>query len=297
MTIQQLQYFLAVCEDLNFTHTAERLYLSRQALRMSIASLEKELCGPLFQNIRNHLVLTEKGERFRTQAAPVVAQFEQLCAQAYQEIHSAPLRVGVSAALVPDYLPTLGRTFDLFQKKYPGIPLQEIALPNDAIFEQLLSGQLDAGLVMDFGTTEPELLRTTLTQHPAAVLLSYSSSLWKNESIHPADLDGQRFLIPGLQPAPLAPLLTAFQKCSCHPKLEIAEKFYQSLYLVQEQGVLSLDRIDDIPMRETDPIRVIPLAEVPPLCSAFLQRKTTRNSCTDLLREHLVQQLKPTSFD
>lgn len=79
MTIQQLQYFLAACEDLNFTRTAERLYLSRQALRMSIAALEKELCGALFSNVHNHLQLTEKGEHFRAQAAPVVAQFEQLC--------------------------------------------------------------------------------------------------------------------------------------------------------------------------------------------------------------------------
>ena len=32
MTIQQLRYFLALCEDLNYTHTAGRMYLSRQAL-------------------------------------------------------------------------------------------------------------------------------------------------------------------------------------------------------------------------------------------------------------------------
>ena len=36
MTIQQLRYFLALCEDLNYTHTAGRMYLSRQALRLSI---------------------------------------------------------------------------------------------------------------------------------------------------------------------------------------------------------------------------------------------------------------------
>ena len=30
MTIQQLRYFLALCEDLNYTHTAGRMYLSRQ---------------------------------------------------------------------------------------------------------------------------------------------------------------------------------------------------------------------------------------------------------------------------
>lgn len=36
MTIQQLRYFLALCEDLNYTHTAGRMYLSRQALRLSM---------------------------------------------------------------------------------------------------------------------------------------------------------------------------------------------------------------------------------------------------------------------
>lgn len=108
MTIQQLRYFLALCEDLNYTHTAGRMYLSRQALRLSIAALEEELCGKLFVNTRNHLALTEKGERFRAQAAPVVQQFDALCQQAYQEIQSAPLRLGISVALVPDYLPNLG---------------------------------------------------------------------------------------------------------------------------------------------------------------------------------------------
>ena len=43
MTIQQLRYFLALCQDLNYTRTAGRMYLSRQALRLSIAALENEL--------------------------------------------------------------------------------------------------------------------------------------------------------------------------------------------------------------------------------------------------------------
>ena len=43
MTIQQLRYFLALCQDLNYTRTAGRMYLSRQGLRLSIAALEEEL--------------------------------------------------------------------------------------------------------------------------------------------------------------------------------------------------------------------------------------------------------------
>ena len=292
MTIQQLQYFLAVCDDLNFTRTAERLYLSRQALRMSITALERELCGTLFLNVHNHLVLTERGERFRAQAAPVVAQFEQLCTQAYQEIRSAPLRVGVSAALVPDYLPTLGDALDLFRKRYPGIPLEEHSLSNDAVLEQLLSGQLDAGLVMDLGTTEPGLLRTPLTQHTTAILAPRSSPFWARKSIRPDELSGQRLLMPGLRPAPFAPLWAALQHCSPPPSVEVAEKFYQALYLVQEQNVLSLDRIEAFPVRDSDPIRVVPLEGMPPLCASFLQAEANRTTYSDLLRGHLQQHFK-----
>ena len=151
MTIQQLRYFLALCEDLNYTHTAGRMYLSRQALRLSITALEEELCGKLFVNNRNHLALTEKGERFRAQAAPVVQQFDTLCQQAYQDIQSAPLRLGISVALVPNYLPNLGEVLEAFRKQYPGIPLELVSLSNDEVPAQLQHGTLDAGLVMDLG--------------------------------------------------------------------------------------------------------------------------------------------------
>ncbi len=292
MTIQQLQYFLAVCEDLNFTRTAERLYLSRQALRMSIASLEKELCGELFRNVRNHLTLTEKGEHFRKQAAPVVAQFEQLCAQAYQEIHSEPLRFGVSVALVPDYLPMLGDELDAFRKKYPGIPLDMVSLSNDAVLEQLESGALDAGLVMDLGSTAPGLRRTALTTHTTSILVSRGSPFWERTSVHSCELDGRHLLVPGLRPEPLLPLWNALDECSSHPQIEIGEKFYQVRYLVQEQEYFALDRLESSAVRETDPIRNVVLEGMPPICAAFLQPGRTKNACTDLLREHLQQQLK-----
>ena len=292
MTIQQLQYFLAVCEDLNFTRSAERLYLSRQALRMSIAALEKELCGALFQNTHNHLTLTEKGERFRAQAAPVVAQFEQLCAQAYQEIQAAPLRFGVSVALVPDYLPMLGDELELFRKKYPGIPLEMHSLSNDAVLDQLENGQLDAGLIMDLGGIVPGLRRTALTAHTASVLVSRGSPFWDRASISPQELDGLPFLIPGLRPEPFAPLWDAFRESGTHPKLEISEQFYQVRYLVQEQGYSSLDRLEGFAIHETDPIRDIALEGLPSICAAFLQPEQPKNNCTDLLREHLQQRLK-----
>ena len=45
MDIRQLHYFLTLCEEMNYTRAAQRLFLSRQALRQSISALEAEMCG------------------------------------------------------------------------------------------------------------------------------------------------------------------------------------------------------------------------------------------------------------
>ena len=243
MTIQQLRYFLALCEDLNYTRTAGRLYLSRQALRLSIAALEHELCGPLFINVRNHLALTEKGQRFRAQAAPVVEQFERMCAQAYQDIRSPALRLGISVALVPSYLPMLGDVLEQFRQQYPGIPLETTLLSNDAVCAQLQNGTLDAGLVMDLGGCAAGLARTALTRHTAALLVPHCSPFWGRSSIAPAELDGQLLLVPGLAPEPLAPLWNTLRQAGARPKVEIGEQYYQVLYRTQECNGLALDHL------------------------------------------------------
>ena len=55
MEVRQLHYFLTLCEELNYSRAAQRLYLSRQALRQNIAALEQELGEPLFLNQQPYL--------------------------------------------------------------------------------------------------------------------------------------------------------------------------------------------------------------------------------------------------
>ena len=259
MTIQQLRYFLALCQDLNYTRTAGRMYLSRQALRLSIAALEEELCGPLFINVRNHLALTEKGQRFRAQAAPVVEQFDRMCAQAYQDIRSPALRLGISVALVPSYLPILGDVLEQFRQQYPGIPLETTLLSNDAVCAQLQNGTLDAGLVMDLGGCAAGLARTALTRHTAALLVPRCSPFWGRSSIAPA---------------------------------ELGEQYYQVLYRTQERNGLALDRLEITSDHSMDNVQDVALDGMPPICAAFLQLEHAEHPCVRLLCSFLQEHLR-----
>ena len=92
MDIRQLHYFLVLCEEMNYTRAAQRLFLSRQALRQSISALEAELCGPLFLSAHHRLSLTDRGVSLQRHAAPVVEQFQQMQAALHAESRSQILR-------------------------------------------------------------------------------------------------------------------------------------------------------------------------------------------------------------
>ena len=169
MDIRQLHYFLVLCEEMNYTRAAQRLFLSRQALRQSISALEAELCGPLFLSAHHKLSLTDRGVSLQRHAAPVVEQFQQMQAALHAEIQSAqPVRIGISVSLVPDYLPGLETQLDKFRQQYPHIEMRFRLLDNDAVAEGVEQGELDAGLVMDLGCAAPVLARTTLRADPPA---------------------------------------------------------------------------------------------------------------------------------
>ena len=118
MDIRQLHYFLVLCEEMNYTRAAQRLFLSRQALRQSISALEAELCGPLFLSAHHKLTLTDRGMSLQRHATPVVEQFQQMQAALRAVIQSAqPVHIGISVALVPDYLPGLETQLDKFRQQ------------------------------------------------------------------------------------------------------------------------------------------------------------------------------------
>jgi LysR family hydrogen peroxide-inducible transcriptional activator len=48
LQIQQVHYFLALCEELNFTSAARRCGISQPSLSNAISALERELGGALF---------------------------------------------------------------------------------------------------------------------------------------------------------------------------------------------------------------------------------------------------------
>jgi DNA-binding transcriptional LysR family regulator len=60
MEMHQIRYFLALCEELNFTRAARRCGVTQPSLTNAIRALERELGGPVF-NRKPRIELTELG--------------------------------------------------------------------------------------------------------------------------------------------------------------------------------------------------------------------------------------------
>jgi len=61
MEMHQVRYFLALCEERNFTRAAKRCGVSQPSLTNAIKRLEQTLGGPLFHRNRRNIELTELG--------------------------------------------------------------------------------------------------------------------------------------------------------------------------------------------------------------------------------------------
>ena len=289
MDIRQLHYFLVLCEEMNYTRAAQRLFLSRQALRQSISALEAELCGPLFLSAHHKLTLTDRGMSLQRHATPVVEQFQQMQAALRAEIQSAqPVHIGISVALVPDYLPGLETQLDKFRQQYPHVEMRFRLLDNDAVTDAVEQGELDAGLVIDLGCAAPVLARTTLRADPACLLVPRGHPFWDRESIPLADLRGQRVLLPSLRQDLFSPLWSACARAGFAPNAEIGPSFYQAYYLVQEQLCTCLTRYEPGARRELDRVRDVLLED---LCVSLVQRRDYTSAYIDLLRSYLMEVL------
>jgi len=81
MEMQHIRYFLALCEERNFTRAAGRCGVAQPSLTRAIKRLEQELGAPLFTRSRRTTELTGLGRAVR----PHLAEIARAAAAAKRE--------------------------------------------------------------------------------------------------------------------------------------------------------------------------------------------------------------------
>jgi DNA-binding transcriptional LysR family regulator len=146
MQMNQVRYFLAVCEALNFTRAAEKCHVSQPALTRGIQALEAELGGFLFRRKRAATQLTDLGELMRPYLESIFRQAEvaRTTARSFLKLEDAPLKLGVMCTIGPlRFMKFLNH----FHAEHPGIELTIVEATHTRLSELLLNGTLDVAVM------------------------------------------------------------------------------------------------------------------------------------------------------
>ncbi|MGW3268437.1 LysR family transcriptional regulator [Streptomyces sp. NPDC001056] len=154
MELRQLEYFVAVAEERNFTRAAERVHISQSGVSAQIRQLERELGADLFDRSARTVTLTVAGEAALEHARAALAAAGAV-GQAVGEVTDlirGRLTVGMAVGC------TVAPLFDAlaaFHRAHPGVEISLVEDDSDRLAEGVRAGTVDLALV-GAAATAPE---------------------------------------------------------------------------------------------------------------------------------------------
>ena len=192
MTLQQLEYILAVERYRHFGRAAEACNVTQPTLSAMIGKLEEELNAKLFDRNRQPICPTPVGEQVIRQAKEVLAQADSIKDIVEEEKHSlnGTFRVGILPTIAPYLLP---RFFPHLMKKYPTLDIRVREMKTHEIKEALLQGDIDAGILANIeGLEEYSQLHLFYEKYEGYV--SREDALFAKETLRTSDVASSRDL-------------------------------------------------------------------------------------------------------
>ena len=192
MTLQQLEYILAVARHGHFGRAADACNVTQPTLSAMIGKLEEEIGAKLFDRNRQPISPTLVGERVVNQAREVLSQAENIKDIVLEEEQSLGgiFRIGILPTSAPYLLP---RVFPQLMKKYPAMDIRVREMKTHEIKEALIQGDIDAGILATIEGLE-DYVQTPLFYEKYIGYVSREDALFKKEVIRTADVAASKEL-------------------------------------------------------------------------------------------------------
>lgn len=186
MTLQQLEYILAVNQLRHFAKAAEHCRVTQPTLSAMIQKLEEELDTKIFDRSQQPVCPTPIGIRVIEQAREVLVQAGRIKNIIEEEKHSlsGTFKLGILPTIAPYLLP---RFFPQLMKRYPALNIRVVEMKTHHIKAALLSGEIDAGIVASLSGME-EFNQHTLFYEQYYAYIAREDELFGHDVIRTYDL-------------------------------------------------------------------------------------------------------------
>jgi DNA-binding transcriptional LysR family regulator len=196
----QIDYFLALCNNMNFTETAQQLYISQPALSKQISAMERDLEITLFDRNYRNLSLTPAGAYLREEMERIQSEIQAAANRAkhIHEQYKGQLTIGfLSGWNIACFIPNVA---NLLTEEQQETRLSLQSLPYNELLRSLAENSTDV-IVATSSELDgiPGLDFYELGSVHARLFYSRSHPLAKKDSICFEDFSNQIFYVLTMQ--------------------------------------------------------------------------------------------------
>ena len=298
MTLQQMEYIVAVYRLRHFAKAAEHCGVTQPTLSAMIQKLEQELGVKLFERSSQQVVPTAIGRLVVEQAWRVISRARKIKDIVEEERNalSGVFRIGILPTIAPYLLP---RFFTRLMEEYPAIDFRVSEMKTADCKKALARGEIDVAIIVSLGEIEG-MEQDSLYFEQFIAYVSESDSLFQSKSIRSADLPGH-FLWLLDEGHCFRDQLVKFCniKSACDSKLTYSLGSIETFMRMVEagQGItfipeLALDQLTESQKRLVRPFAIpIPTREVVLLTTKTFVRKGIKQMMINEIRDSVPQRM------
>lgn len=193
MTLQQLEYIVAVDKYRHFVRAAESCAVTQSTLSALVQKLESELNVTIFDRNAHPIRPTEAGEKIIAQAKVVLFNASQLkeITLSEKEQSEGEIRLGVIPTVAPYILPGM---FDYLNRNHPHVKPRVFEMRTSFIVDKLRNAELDMA-ILSTPLGEPELLEIPLYYEKFSVYISPDEPLYARSQIKSEDMPSKHLWV------------------------------------------------------------------------------------------------------
>lgn len=164
MNLKQIEYFIALAEELHFGRAAERLGMAQPPLSRQIQQIEADLGAQLINRGRNAISLTQAGERFYERGSALLAELGDIRLEIRRIGQGAEgrLRIGFVGSATYGMLPTILKSF---RASWPEVNLSLVPMNNAQLQRSLIRRDIDIAIARP-ALNDSEIVTRKLIDEP-----------------------------------------------------------------------------------------------------------------------------------
>lgn len=193
MDIRQLEYFIEVAKQLNFTKAASSLHISQPSLSKTIKKMEDDLGVPLFYRTSKQLELTDAGKALLVNAKTVIEAYNNLTSELNDVVHlkKGEVRIGIPPIIGAAFF---SKIISQFIEAYPGIQVTLTEVGSKKIKDGVEEGSLDIGLICNLPIQKGSFETIKLLKDPLMLIVHREHHLAKSKAITFKDIENEPFI-------------------------------------------------------------------------------------------------------